>query len=621
MRRSLSAVLGIALATLGCQPEGPSLLSITDVAPRELELGDRLELTGSGFPEGRPARITFRGDVFKPGQQPKTDVEISVMAESTSPHVITVRVDEELEAAFCGGLPPAHATFRGDITAAFAPRTRGAPPITGTLEGVVVDVQPSDVPEAVTEARAKEAARFAEFLGVELAVTEARSEPMIRSLEPKGRAGLAGLLPGDTFVEIDGLRVRDATDLIPPPRAETTRVSVRRGASAVPLKFAIEVSEFSPAALSDLAPAATLVGIAVAALVLFLSPLGRLLTWFERRIVLRLKEETLRAPSLRPRARQRLLAGLGRAISRTLPLTPFPYLVLIAASAALTLLALGRPIVARELDLAVLFFASATALVASGLVAGGFRAGRGFSLGAGLRRALALFGHQIPLLGGMLCVVLSAHTLRPDDIVRAQGALPWGFFAFGNPALFAAFALSLAALIPESGRDVDGLSDVVAGQHRSVKRSRAERLASAVEWGHLLVTCGLLATLFLGGWAEPLASSGAFLLKSVLGVLIFQVKIACLLIFVLVVRWALCHVGVEQARGVLLKYLLPLTPCALVCTQLWAFGAKMPLLASAKDALSAALLFMCLFAIAYLIERVARELRRPGTQASINPWL
>ena len=86
-------------------------------------------------------------------------------------------------------------------------------------------------------------------------------------------------------------------------------------------------------------------------------------------------------------------------------------------------------------------------------------------------------------------------------------------------------------------------------------------------------------------------------------------------------RWALCHIGVEQAKGVLLKYLLPLTPCVLAGTVLWSLGAKLPLIASARGALSAAFIFMCLFALLYLIERVARELRRPGTQASVNPWL
>jgi len=87
------------------------------------------------------------------------------------------------------------------------------------------------------------------------------------------------------------------------------------------------------------------------------------------------------------------------------------------------------------------------------------------------------------------------------------------------------------------------------------------------------------------------------------------------------VRWALCHVSMEQAKAVLLRYGLPLTPCVVLAMLLWTLGAKLPLLASARGALSAALIFMCLFAFTYLVERVVREIRRPGTQASVNPWL
>jgi NADH-quinone oxidoreductase subunit H len=618
VRCLLSAVIAIALA--GCQAQSPSLLEITDLAPRELELGDRLELVGSGFPEGRPARITFRGDLFKPGQPPERDVTISLMAESASPHSIALVVNEELEAKFCGELPPAHATFRGEVSAAFSPRVSGAPPIAGVLEGVVLDVQPSALPAPVLEARAREAERFATFLGVKLEETEARREPVIVAVDPKGRAAEAGLLPGDAFVEIDGVRVQGDGDLIPPPRTRTTRVSVRRGSSPVALKFNIDVAEFSPAALTDLAPAATLIGIAVSALLLFLSPLGRWLTWFERRLVHRLKDERLREPSGALAFGRRVRRGFGRVLSQSLPLTPFPYLVLIGASAALTWLALGHAVVAKELDFPVLFLGAASSLVATGLIGGGYRRGNGFSLAAGMRRGLLIAGHHVPLLGGMVCAILGQNALRPDDIVHAQGPSPWNWYAFASPVSFAAFALCMAALVPEASAAEDRLSDVLAARPRFEKGSR-ERLAGSVAWGHLLLMCGLLAALFLGGWAGPRLFAESSLLGAGLAVAVFQLKILALLVAIVTVRWALCHVSVEQAKGVLFRCWLPLTPCLIGATLLWTLGAKLPLVASARGALSAALIFMCVFGLLYLVERVVREMRRPGAQASVNPWL
>jgi len=198
--------------------------------------------------------------------------------------------------------------------------------------------------------------------------------------------------------------------------------------------------------------------------------------------------------------------------------------------------------------------------------------------------------------------------------------MPWGWHAFSSPALFAAFILCLVSLVPAVEQSGDRFSDVVAAESGAERGSRSRRLSNAIELGHLLVASGLLATIFLGGWAEPFAEAASWA-RPALGILAFQIKTVGLLLMILLVRWALCHVGVEQAKGVLVRYLLPLTPCVLGGTLLWTLGAKLPLVASARGALSAGLLFMCLFAVLYLIERVTRELRRPGTQASVNPWL
>src|SRR4051794_30655145 len=63
-----------ALCVLGCarQNNGPELLQVVDVQPRDVDVGDRIEVIGINLPtgEGREALVEFRGELRRPGQQP-----------------------------------------------------------------------------------------------------------------------------------------------------------------------------------------------------------------------------------------------------------------------------------------------------------------------------------------------------------------------------------------------------------------------------------------------------------------------------------------------------------------------------------------------------------------------
>src|SRR3954453_14034576 len=91
----LGALLSLVAAP-GCSytDTPPQLLNVLDFAPREAEVGDRLEVIGSGFPEGRPARVLFKGMLSRPGQKPIKGAEIEVEANSTSSDRIEMTLTE-----------------------------------------------------------------------------------------------------------------------------------------------------------------------------------------------------------------------------------------------------------------------------------------------------------------------------------------------------------------------------------------------------------------------------------------------------------------------------------------------------------------------------------------------
>src|SRR5262245_3878947 len=113
MYRLFVAILALSLlALVGCQREvGPQLIQVLDVAPREVEVGDRLEIVGNGFPQGKTAKIAFRGKLFRPGEAPESatiDADGAVQSSTQIELVFT----EGLKELFCGaGDKSTHTTF------------------------------------------------------------------------------------------------------------------------------------------------------------------------------------------------------------------------------------------------------------------------------------------------------------------------------------------------------------------------------------------------------------------------------------------------------------------------------------------------------------------------------
>jgi len=610
---------------LGDPPQ--SLLNTVDFAPREAEVGDRLEVIGTGFPEGKAATLSFRGDLHRPGQEPESGVEISASATSTSQNRISLILTEELQTRFCGrGDAADHTTFRGDVVAAFPARTSGAPPITGAVHDIALDVNGPAVSTEVQQAREKEAARALEFIGIEIDPKSVHGPPRVSGVVVGGRADAAGILVGDLLVAVDGVNIRAPSDVGFSGATRLAKVSVRRGRLKEPVERVIDVQGFKPAAPRELALTGVLIGIVAMLFVLWMAPVGRIFGWIERRVAVRLRERR-RVEARGPIARAgRLLTTMHESLSEGLVpeaepllLRILPYFSFLAISAGATTVAFGRPLVSPDLDLGLSYLASLTALLSVALMTGGWR-GRGrWSLGAGIKAALGAFALQFPVLVAFLGVVLTAGSVRLGEVVASQGALPWGFNAFKNPALFLAFGLVVIASIPQSQRTPGVLADAdlepgVAGGG----------LMFYAEWCHLLVVSTLAAVLFLGGWQLPsgiVPEGGTSLGWQAVGALVLQVKTWAVAGIIVSTRWALPRVRVEQMLGVWLRWLVPATLLALGGAALWAASLHNPTLRSAEPVLGHALFGLTLGTLIKFLRSVQGHVRASAAPMHVNPWL
>src|SRR5262249_20015991 len=143
----------------------PQLLNVLDFAPREAEVGDRLEVIGAGFPEGRSAHVLFKGALYRPGPKPTKGVGIDVESAPSSADKIEMMFTEGLQTAFCGsGEDAMHTTFKGDVIVSFPASSQGALPITGSARDVQIDFRAPSARRAVVQAREDEGDRALRFM-------------------------------------------------------------------------------------------------------------------------------------------------------------------------------------------------------------------------------------------------------------------------------------------------------------------------------------------------------------------------------------------------------------------------------------------------------------------------
>lgn len=618
------AVVAIALQTGGCSVDQPAqLVTAVDFAPREAEVGDRLEVVGSGFPEGKAATLSFRGDLHRPGQEPVRAVEIVVPAASTSAHRVSLLLTEELQKKLCGkGESADHTTFRGEVTVAFAARTTGAPPITGVVHNVVFDVHGPAVPGELVRAREAESKRALEFIGVTLDPKATVPPFVVTAVRPGGRAEQAGILPSDVVLAVDGVSSLSPSDFTFAHDRSAT-FTLARGRLKEPIERSVDVQGFRERAPKELAVSGVLIGIVVMIFALWLAPVGRLLGWIERRVATRLRERLAVKKSLGNRP-TRLWAAVHASIEDDVAPRgePFfvrlvPYVSFLGTSAAATLLAFGKPLISRDLDLALAAGGSLTLLLVVALMNAGWRSAGHWSIVAGLKGTLAALALQIPVLAGLGAVVLATGSVRIADIVASQGTTPWSWNAFRNPALFFAFGLVLFASFPEARRPATRLPEADLDEPGA-----RGGLMYYVEWAHLLVVSTLSAMLFLGGWKlphPPLAPGGV--LWPALGALVLQVKCWGVVGLVVGLRWALPRVHTDQMIGVLFRWVLPAACLVLAGSAGWAAWHDRPAWRAVEPVLGYALFGLAVGAALKFARSVQAHVRAPSAPMHVNPWL
>jgi NADH-quinone oxidoreductase subunit H len=658
---AVACLLGLLALVLGCQREQlPQLIQVLDLAPHEAEVGDRIEILGSGFPEGKSARLTFRGDLHRPGEKTHRGEEIEADGVVTSGEQIDVLFTEGLEERFCGpGDKSMHTTFTGDVEVAFPAAVPGAPPVVGTLHRVSIDFRPPTSRRAVLELRAAEGERALAYVGIKVsAASPTAGGLLVSEVLPGSRADLARILPGDLITRFDGVRVLSKSDCDPSgaepfaylgirhplggssataPGGMTldgTSAAMPRGGQTLGEEQEVQVSidGFKPAPPSDLLGAGIVLGVAVVIILLFMAPTAGIITWVERRVSARMQSRI--GPNRA--GPQGFLVWLADGIKSIMkedivptdsdkPLFRLaPYLVFAGVSATFVVMPFGQYLIAADLDIGILFIVAVTSLVTIGLMTGGWASNNKYSMLGGIRSAAQIISYEVPGAVAIVCIVMMTGSLRLQDIIHAQGGWPWEWFMFKNPITFGLFFLYFTTALAEGNRAPFDLpeaeSELVAGYSTEYSGMRYLFFFFA-EWANVFVMCGIATALFLGGWQLPGVAPGqqeAHFGLQLLGSVLFLSKAWFLIFVVIWIRWTLPRVRIDQMMNLCWKWFVPLSFGAFMLTAAWVVWNPGQMIQFVMGLVMFAI-FMA--GVVHFVSRVRYNLKATNAEIHLNPFL
>jgi NADH-quinone oxidoreductase subunit H len=263
-----------------------------------------------------------------------------------------------------------------------------------------------------------------------------------------------------------------------------------------------------------------------------------------------------------------------------------PYFVVVGFALTFVALPFGESLIAADLNVGIFYLTAVTALVVVGILFAGWASNSKWALFGGIRAAAQVVSYEIPAGIAIMVPILMAGTLSMQGIIREQGAWPWEWFFFRNPAAMAAFMIFLISQLAEGNRTPFDLpeaeSELVAGYLSEYSGFRYA-LFFMVEFGNVWVMAAVGVTLFFGGWQVPFVhandyaaafGNGSFPALAwwglqIASMLVFVVKTLIVLNLVVWIRWTLPRIRVDQMMNLCWKYLVPASFTMFVFTLLW----------------------------------------------------
>ncbi len=228
------------------------------------------------------------------------------------------------------------------------------------------------------------------------------------------------------------------------------------------------------------------------------------------------------------------------------------------------------PLQITDVNIGLLMILGITSIGVYGIALAGWSSNNKYSLLGGLRASAQMISYEIALGLSLVGVLILSGSFSLRSIVQSQAGLFWGFIPRWNIfPQFIAFFCYLIAAYAETNRIPFDLpeaeTELVAGYHTEYSAMKFAMFFMA-EYANM-ITVGCLATLlFFGGWLGPVPHGAPEIVRALLPVFWFVLKVFVFLFIYIWVRGTLPRFRYDQLMAFGWKFLLPLALANLIAT-------------------------------------------------------
>src|SRR6202789_1029219 len=186
-----------------------------------------------------------------------------------------------------------------------------------------------------------------------------------------------------------------------------------------------------------------------------------------------------------------------------------PLVTCVLALAAWAVIPVDAGWMISNINVGILYIFAISSLGVYGVIMAGWASNSKYAFLAALRAAAQMVSYEVSIGFVMITVLLFAGSLNISQIVHAQesagvvGLLHWNVFTILFPMLVIFFVSSLAETQRPPFDLLEAESELVAGFFVEYS-SGPFLLFFLAEYMNVMLLCGLMSILFLGGWLSPI---------------------------------------------------------------------------------------------------------------------
>jgi NADH-quinone oxidoreductase subunit H len=223
-------------------------------------------------------------------------------------------------------------------------------------------------------------------------------------------------------------------------------------------------------------------------------------------------------------------------------------------------------IIAKNIDIGILFIFAVSSLTVYGIVLGGWASNNKYSLLGGLRSSAQIISYEIPLGLSILGVVLITGSLNLERIIwhQADGLGSWNIWT--QPLAFLLFMVSAFAECNRLPFDLPETEQELVGGYHTEYNGMKLAFFFLGEYTHMVTTSFLMVILFFGGWHFPYIAERDS--SWILILLVFLVKMSLFILFYMLIRWTIPRFRYDQLMSLAWKVFIPMALANLVAVMI-----------------------------------------------------